>query len=134
LNLIYSKKENPKLYFYLALILLGVFFTAAYIINLYLWLVLVPITFLFTKGVYLLKQVATPVLKLDNEGLTLLKENQSNTLYNYQDIVEIKMNSNWYNGFIRTKNSSKKIPLDSIAIPITQQKEIVQLINKKRVK
>ena len=134
MNLIYSKKENPKLYFYLALLLLGVFFTAAYIINLYLWLVLVPITFLFTKGVYLLKQVATPVLKLDNEGLTLLKENQSNPLYIYQDIVEIKMNSNWYNGFIRTKNSSKKIPLDSIAIPITQQKEIVQLINKKRVK
>ena len=134
MNLIYSKKENPKLYFYLALILLGVFFTAAYIIKQYLWLLIVPITFLFTKGIYLLKQVVTPVLKLDNEGLTLLKENQSNTLYNYQDIVEIKMNSNWYNGFIRTKNSSKKIPLDSIAIPITQQKEIVQLINKKRVK
>ncbi|SFI99490.1 hypothetical protein [Olleya namhaensis] len=134
MNLIYSKKENPKLYFTIALLLLGVFFTAAYAINQYLWLVLVPITFLFTKGLYLLKQIETPVLKLDNEGLTLLKENQSNTLYIYQDIVEIKMNSNWSNGFIRTKNSSKKIPLDSIGIPIKQQKEIVQLINKKLVK
>ena len=134
MNLIYSKKENPKLYFTIALLLLGVFFTAVYAINQYLWLVLVPITFLFTKGLYLLKQVETPVLKLDNEGLTLLKENQSNTLYNYQDIVEIKMNSNLFKGFIRTKNSSKKVNLDSVAIPIKQQKEIVQLINKKLVK
>ena len=134
MNLIYSKKENPKLYFSLALLLFGMFLSSIYFINQYLWLLLAPTVLLFTKGVYLLKQVATPVLKLDNEGLTLLKENQSNTLYNYQDIVEIKMNSNLFKGFIRTKNSSKKVNLDSVAIPIKQQKEIVQLINKKLVK
>lgn len=36
MNLIYSKKENPKLYFTIVLLLLGVLFTAAYVINQYL--------------------------------------------------------------------------------------------------
>jgi len=134
MSVIYSKKENPYLYFILVLLLLVSFIAGAYFVNRYFWYILIPIGFLFKKGLNILKNKEVPVIKLDNEGLTLLKENKENILYSYQEIIEIHMNSNFLNGFIKTKNESSKIHLDSVAIPLTKQKEIVEIVNDRILK
>ena len=134
MNLIYSKKENPYLYFVLALLVLGAFIAGIYFVNYYLWYILAPVVLLTVKGFNILKKEEIPVIKLNNEGLTVLKENQENIIYAYSDISEIKMNSNLFNGFIRIKNHSKKVHLDSVAIPLSKQAEIENIVNARKFK
>ncbi|WP_397363355.1 hypothetical protein [Olleya sp. R77988] len=131
MNLIYSKKENPHLYFILGLAILIIFIAGIYFVDRYLWYILVPMGIIINKGINITKNKVIPVIKLNNEGLTILKENQENILYPYSDIVEISMNSNLLNGFLKTKDNSKKIHLNSVAIPITKQKEIVDIVTSK---
>lgn len=134
MNLIYSKKENPYLYFVLALLVLGAFIAGIYFVNYYLWYILAPVVLLTVKGFNILKKEEIPVIKLNDDGLTVLKENQENIIYAYSDISEIKMNSNLFNGFIRIKNYSKKIHLDSVAIPLSKQAEIENMVNARKLK
>lgn len=91
MNLIYSKKENPYLYFVLALLILVLFIVGVYFVNYYLWYVFAPIVLLVIKGAKIMKCKEVPVIKLNEEGLTVLKENQENDFYAYSDISEIQI-------------------------------------------
>ncbi|KAA5821399.1 hypothetical protein FPF71_16095 [Algibacter amylolyticus] len=134
MNLIYSKKENPYIYIVLAILVFLVFIAGIYYANYYLWYILAPVVFLIIKGLNVLKKDETPVIKLDNEGLTVLKVDEENILYKYHEITEIYMDSRYLNGFIKIKSNSKKIHLDSVAIPILKQKEITDLVNDRILK
>ena len=96
MNLIYSKKENPYLYFVLALLIIVTFIAGIHFVNIYLWYILIPIGFLVIKGLNILKSEEIPVIKLDKEGLTVLNKNKENTVYQYKEIIEIHMNSNFF--------------------------------------
>lgn len=134
MSTIYSKKENTYLYFILALLLFTIFIAGIYFVNYYVWYVLAPVILLIVKGFTILKKEETPVIKLDDEGITVLKENIENTLYAYKDIIEIKINSNYFNGFIKTRNEKRKIILDSVAIPLDKQQEIEKTVNSRILK
>ena len=78
-----------------------------------------------------MKNEEIPVIKLNEEGLTVLKENQENDFYAYSDISEIQIHSNLLNGYLKTKNNPKKIHLDTVAINIVKQEEIVKIVTSK---
>lgn len=131
INLVYSKKENPYIWFGIALITIITFFVGAHYVNYYPWIV-IPITMIaIAKGIKILKKPKVPVIKLDDTGITILKEDGKSDLYLYNDIKEVHINSKLLNGYIKTKDNSKKIHLDTVAIDLEKQKEITEIIASK---
>jgi hypothetical protein len=129
---IYSKKENPYIYFGLSLALFAVFYAGIYYVNYYLWIVLPALAFVMAKGFTILKTPEVPVIKLDDSGITTIHENKGASLfYAYKDISVIKMQSNYLNGYLKLTGKNKKIILDSVAIPIDKQREIVNIVSLK---
>ena len=51
--------------------------------------------------------------------------------YAFSNIASITINSRALNGNLKLIDSKKKIILDSVAIPIRDQKEIAAFVNKK---
>jgi len=131
INLVYSKKENPYIWFGIALTTIIIFIAGIYYVNYYAWVVL-PITILASvKGIKVIKNPKIPVIRLDSTGITVLTENGKNVLYLYDNIKEVHINSNLLNGYIKIKGDSKKIHLDTVAIDIEKQKEITEIITSK---
>lgn len=129
---IYSKKENPYIYFGLSLALLAVFYAGIYYVNYYLWVVLPALAFIAAKGFAILKTPEVPVIRLDEGGITTIHKNKdSNLFYAYKDISAIKMHSRYLNGHIKLIDKNKKVVLDSVAIPIDKQREIVNIVSLK---
>lgn len=131
INLTYTKKENPYIWFGITILASIVFYAGIYYVNYYLW-VLLPIIILgIAKGLKTLNKPKVPVLKLDGKGLTVLKENEENILYPYHEITEVHIYSKLLNGYIKTKYNSRKIHLDTVAIDMEDQKEITEIITSK---
>ncbi len=131
INLTYTKKENPYIWFGITILASLVFYAGIYYVNYYLWILLPIIILGITKAIKILNNPKVPVLKLDSNGLTVLKKNEENVLYPYHEITEVHIYSKLLNGYIKTKDNSKKIHLDTVAIDIEDQKEITEIITSK---
>jgi hypothetical protein len=75
------------------------------------------------------KNNTSPAIELNEEGLIVVNPKLGNQLYTYNDITEIKMNSKYLNGYIKVK--SKKIRIDTVAIDLVDQQEIVTFVKSK---
>ena len=131
MNKTYYKNENKYLYFGISIAALIVFIVGINLVDLYLWILIPAILFMAIKGIQIHKTPATAVLKIDQKGLTIINKKSGNKYYSFKDIEFIKMNSKSLNGHLKIKNQKKKIILDSVAIDLNDQQEIVEVVNNK---
>jgi len=76
------------------------------------------------------KNPRTPVIELNENGLQLLTIKDT-PLYVFSNISEIHMEDRVFNGYLNLKDSKKKIRLDSVAIPLEDQREIAVFVTNK---
>ncbi len=128
----YYKKENTTIWYLLLLLVLGLIAFGYILIKQIVWQVIPLLAIAIFKIQTLKKNHISPIIELDDKGLTTINPKLGNQFYNFDDISAIHMNSKSLNGYIKIKSkNNKKIRLDSVAIDLIDQQEIVNYVNSK---
>jgi len=126
----YYQKENIYLWYFVVLLCVGALIFGYTLVRYFAWQVF-PIIVIGAVKIYKLhKNPETPVIELDENGITLLTA-KDNPFYLFKDISSIQMNSKSINGFLKLKSQKKKVIINSVAIAIDDQKEIAAFVNSK---
>jgi hypothetical protein len=125
----YYKKENILIWYVLLALIIGLIIFAYVLIHYFVWQVIPLLVMIISKISKLSKNNTSPAIELNEEGLIVVNPKLGNQLYTYNDITEIKMNSKYLNGYIKVK--SKKIRIDTVAIDLVDQQEIVTFVKSK---
>jgi hypothetical protein len=126
----YYKKENKYLWYFILALCTGLIIFGWWLVEYFAWQVMPLIAISIAKTIGISKNPSTPVIELNEDGLQLLTLNNT-PLYSFSNISEIHIEDRSFNGYIKLKDSNKKIRLDSVAIPLEDQKEIAALVNQK---
>lgn len=127
---IYFKKENLLIWYFLLATGIGLLIFGWLLIEYFAWQALLLFGFAISKIISISKKPITPVIELNDEGITLLGLNDQ-PFYPFVNINKIHLDSRALNGYIKLKNSGKKIILDSVAISVKDQREITAFINQR---
>jgi len=127
----YYKKENIIVWYFLLALIIGLIIFGYVLIHYFVWQVFPLIIMVIGKIAKLSKNNTNPIIKLDDEGLTIINEVLGNQFYAYNDISAIKMQSKALNGYIKTKSKKYKIRIDTVAIDLVDQQEIENKVNAK---
>ena len=125
----YSKKENKFLWYFILALCIGLLIFGWLLVEYFAWQVMPLIVITIVKIAKLHKNPFTPVIELTDTGIQLLTPN--NNFYAFTTISSIHLQDRAFNGYLKLKDSKKKIIIDSVAIPFEDQKEIAALINQK---
>lgn len=126
----FYQKENVKLWYFIIILCLGVIVFGYTLIEYFAWQVLPVIAIGISKIIKLNKNPEAEAIVLNEEGITLLNS-PNKPSYLYSNISDIKMESKYTNGYLFLKDTKKKIIINSVAIDLEDQKEIVNLIRTK---
>ncbi len=127
----YYKKENVIVWYFLLALIIGLIIFGYVLIHYFVWQVLPLLIMIIIKIIKLSKNNTNPIIKLDDNGLTIINEVLGNPFYAYNDISAIKMQSKALNGYIKTKSKKHKIRIDTVAIDLVDQQEIENKVNAK---
>ena len=127
----YYKKENITVWYLLLILIFGLLIFGYTLIHYFLWQVLPLAIMIITKIAKLSKNNINPIIELDDTSITIINPILGNKNYLYKDISEIHLNSKALNGYILLKFNKKKIRVDSVAIDLIDQQEIVRIVNSK---
>ncbi|WP_282049752.1 hypothetical protein [Maribacter aquivivus] len=127
---IYFKKENLLIWYFLLATGIGLLIFGWLLIEYFAWQALLLFGIAISKIISISKKPITPVIELNDEGITLLGLNDQ-PFYPFVNINKIHLDSRALNGYIKLKNPDKKIILDSVAISVKDQKEITAFINQR---
>ncbi|GEM_PF-3672512 len=126
----YYQKENVLLWYLVLTLCVGLVIFGYTLVKYFAWQVF-PIIIIGVVKIYKLhKNPETPVIELDDNGIRLLTS-KDKPFYRFKDISDIQMNSKSFNGFLKLKSQKKKVIINSVAIPIYDQKEIAAFVNSK---
>ncbi len=128
----YYKKENITLWYLLLFLVLGLIAFGYILIKYIVWQVIPLLAMIVFKIQALKNNHISPIIILNEDGLTTINPKLGNQFYTFDDISVIKMNSKLFNGYIKVKSKkNEKIRLDSVAIDLVDQQEIENLVNSK---
>jgi len=130
----FYKKENITVWYLLLLLVLGLIAFGYILIKYIVWQVIPLLVMVIFKIQALKNNPISPIIELSEDGLTTINPKLGNQFYAFDDISAIKMNSKLLNGYIKVKSKkNKKTRLDSVAIDLIDQQEIVNLVNSKKL-
>lgn len=127
----YYKKENILIWYLLLALTIGLIIFGYVLVRYFVWQVLPLIIMVIGKIVKLSKNNTNPIIALDDTSLTVLNPVLGNKVYLYSDISRIQLNSKALNGFIKLKSTNKKVRIDSVAIDLIDQQDIVMQVTNK---
>ncbi|MEP2240274.1 MAG: hypothetical protein ABJI22_18045 [Maribacter sp.] len=127
---IYYKKENLLLWYFLLAAGIGLPIFGWILIEYFAWQALPLIGIAIYKIISISNKPIIPVIELSDEGINLLSSQDKN-FYPFNNIKKINLDSRALNGYIKLKNPDKKVILDSVAISITDQREIADFVNQR---
>ena len=128
----YYKKENITVWYFLLLLVIGLIAFGYILIKYIVWQVIPLLAIVILKIQTLKNNHISPIIELDDKGLTTINSKLGNQFYAYEDISAIHMNSKSLNGYIKVKSKkNKKIRIDSVVIDLVDQQEIVNYVNLK---
>ncbi len=126
----YNQKENVYLWYFIVFLCTGALIFGYTLVQYFAWQVF-PIIVIGGAKIYkLYKNPEMPAIELCDTGIALLTSND-NPFYSYTDISSIQMNSKSFNGHLKLKNQKKKVIINSVAIALEDQKEIVAFVESK---
>jgi len=128
----YYKKENITIWYLLLLLVIGLIAFGYILVKYIVWQVIPLLAIAILKIQTLKNNHISPIIALDDKGLTTINPKLGNQFYAYDDISAIHLNSKSLNGYIKVKSKkNKKIRLDTVAIDLIDQREIENLVNSK---
>ena len=128
----YYKKENITIWYFLLLLVFGLIAFGYILIKYIVWQVIPLLAIAIFKIQALKDNHISPIIELDDKGLTTINPELGNQFYAFDDISAIHMNSKLLNGYIKIKSKkNKKTRIDSVAIDLVDQQEIENLVNSK---
>ncbi len=127
----YYKKENITVWYFLLALTIGLIIFGYVLARYFVWQVLPLIIMVVGKIYNLSKNNVTPIIELNDTGLTTINAVLGDKSYAYEDISEVHLNSKAFNGYIKLKSTKKKVRIDSVAIDLIDQQEIMNLVNTK---
>ena len=125
----YYKKENILVWYFLLALTIGLIIFGYVLVRYFVWQVLPLIIMIISKIFKLSKNNTSPIIELNNTGIKILNPVLGDQFYPYTDISKIHLNSKTLNGYIKLKSKKKKIRIDSVAIDLYDQKQIVETVN-----
>ncbi|WP_324028226.1 hypothetical protein QSV08_09925 [Maribacter sp. BPC-D8] len=127
---IYFKKENLILWYILFAMGIAVLIFGWLLIEYFAWQAILILSIAIYKIISISKKPITPVLELNDEGITLLGLNDQ-PFYPFVNINKIFLDSCTLNGYINLKTPNKKVILDAVAISMKDQREIADFVNQR---
>jgi len=127
----YYKKENISIWYFLLILIIALIIFGYVLIHYFVWQALPLLVMIISKINKLSNNNTSPIIELDNNGLTIVNPVLGDKIYLYSDISDIYMNSKALNGYMKLKSSKKKIRIDSVAIDLVDQQEIESIIKAK---
>ena len=127
---IYFKKENLILWYFLFAMGVAILIFGWLLIEYFAWQAILILSISISKIIGINKKPITPILELNDEGITLLGL-KDHPFYPFANINIIHIDSRALNGYIKLKNPNKKVILESVAISIKDQREIAAFVNQK---
>jgi len=131
MNKTFYRKENIFIWYVLLVLIIGLILFGYLLIHYFVWQAIPLLVIIIAKINTLHKNSVSPIIILNEEGLMVVNPKLGNQLYRYNDIKAIKMDSKYLNGYIKVKSKKFKIRLETVAIDLVDQKEIVKLVNQK---
>jgi len=99
------------------------------LVNYFAWQVLPIIAIGIGKIITISKKPIQEAVLLNNDGIKLLNSLEQ-PFYPYSNIHKIKMESKLTNGYLVLKDTQKKVNINSVAINIEDQRDIVAQVKK----
>ena len=131
MNKTFYRKENIFIWYVLLVLIIGLILFGYLLIHYFVWQAIPLLVIIIAKINTLRKNSVSPIIILNEEGLTVVNPKLGNQLYTYDDITAIKMDSKYLNGYIKVKSKKFKIRIETVAIDLADQEEIVVFVNKK---
>ncbi|MBJ2175703.1 hypothetical protein JBL43_15730 [Aureibaculum sp. A20] len=126
----YCKKENVILWYFLLALGIGIMLFGWFLVKYFAWQAFLIFGVAIPKIISISKNPITPVIELNDKGLKLLTIAEQ-PFYEFSNIASIQMDSRSFNGKIKLKDAKKKIVIDSVAISLQDQQEIVAFVNQR---
>ncbi len=126
----YYKKENKYLWYFILTLCTSLIVFGWWLVKYFAWQVLPLVVITIAKIIKLQKDPRTAVIELNENGLQLLTI-KDKPFYGFSNISSIQLEDRAFNGYLKLKDAKKKIRLDSVAIPLEDQKEIAAFVNSK---
>jgi hypothetical protein len=127
----YYRKENILIWYILLALIIGLIIFGYVLIRYFVWQVIPLLIVIISKINTLRKNNISPIIILNEEGLTVVNPKLGNQLYTYNDITAIKIDSKYLNGYIKVKSKKFKIRIETVAIDLADQREIVAFVKSK---